>query len=250
MTFLFIFAHPDDESVACAGTIRQLVKHGDIVHLIHATDGGAGEVVTPSAQAKLNSLGSVAALRQKEMRAVCEHLGIAQYEYLPFADGTITNAHVWNSLKAEIIKKIEALKPDVIITFEHTGWYFHLDHVGVSIATTLAYQQAEHRAHALLFSHFRPDGTEQKWKYVFPKQGNITHKVVVNEVEHKLATLDKHESQNLEIPKQFITQQQPHEEYYQLALAEEHGASALEAHPVFHPFRRTNLHKKTHQRGL
>ncbi len=238
MTFLFIFAHPDDETVACAGTIFQLVTQGHIVHLLHATDGGAGEVTKPAARTRLKKLKTVAALRQEEMEAVASHLGLATYQTLNFPDGTITNGDVWGRLKEVLIEQIDQLKPQVIVTFDHTGWYYHLDHVGVSIATTLAYQQAAHRPDALLFSHFRPKGVVSKWKYVFPDNPPISHCVTVTDREHKLRAMQQHASQDLSVPEQFLHAQERHEEEYQLAFASDVGEALLRETEIFLPVKR------------
>ena len=48
LNFLFIFAHPDDETVACAGTILQLRAAGHLVTVVSVTDGGAGEASAPT----------------------------------------------------------------------------------------------------------------------------------------------------------------------------------------------------------
>ena len=43
MKFLFVFAHPDDETFSSGGTIAKLSKAGYKVNLITATKGEAGE---------------------------------------------------------------------------------------------------------------------------------------------------------------------------------------------------------------
>jgi N-acetylglucosamine malate deacetylase 2 len=227
MKFLFIFAHPDDESVACAGTIHQLVQAGHQVHLIHTTDGGAGEVTTMAARNRLKELGSVAAVRQEEMQAVHKHLGLASYEFLSFSDGAVANQHVWQELKAALVSKIDEVLPDVVVTFDHTGWYYHLDHVGTSIATTLAVQEAQHKAAALLFSLFRPEGTEAKWQYVFSEL-QPTHQVLVLDKQHKLEALAKHKSQDLTIPKTFLQKTGRQYEKYQLAFTAPESAVVMQ----------------------
>jgi LmbE family N-acetylglucosaminyl deacetylase len=239
MTFLFIFAHPDDETVACAGTIHQLVERGCAVHVIHATDGGAGEVTKSAAQSRLEQLASVAALREEEMQAAASHLGLSSYQTLGIPDGTITNGDVWGKLKELLIEQIDQLKPHIVTTFDHTGWYYHLDHVGVSIATTLAYQQAAHRPEALLFSHFRPKGVVSKWKYVFPDNPPISHRVTVTDREHKLQAMQQHASQDLSVPEQFMNQEKVHQEEYQLAFATKVGTQLLKETKIFQPVLKT-----------
>lgn len=231
MKYLFVFAHPDDETVACAGTIKSLVEKGDEVVLVLATAGDAGEVMEP-AQKQLKKLGSVEKLRRKELQSVTKHLGITDCIILGHKDGQITNLSVWGSLKEDIIAQIELHKPDVVITFDHTGWYYHLDHVGTSIAATLAYQQSIHRPQALLFSHYQPTGMNNKWKYIF-RPSPATHQVIIKDTNHKLAAINKHTSQNLTTPREYLQNQKPAAEFYELAMADERGKALFVDHPIF-----------------
>ena len=69
----------------------------------------------------------------------------------------------------DLIDRIEKYQPEIVVTFDHSGWYFHLDHVGVSIATLRAVQRAKHKVAALLFTLFHPPGIKIKWPYVYQK---------------------------------------------------------------------------------
>jgi len=227
MKYLFVFAHPDDETVACASTIKQLVDHGDEVRLVFATAGDAGEV-----SRGLKLAGSVAELRVQEVAQAAKHLGVEQVEFLEFKDGTITNQDVWGRLQQQIVDVIDTFLPDVVITFDHTGWYYHLDHVGVSIATTLAYHSATHRAQALLFSHYQPGGT--RWKYIF-RPTPATHTVTITDPAHKLRAIKLHRSQNLSQPKKYLKTAEPKLEFYELAFATGRGKKLLAEHNLFQP---------------
>lgn len=228
---MFIFAHPDDETVACAGTIKRLREKGEEVLLVAVTLGDAGEVMPP-AQARLKKLGSVEKLRADELNKAVAHLSINQLITLNFRDGEINNKIVWGALQTSIIEQIDTLKPDIVITFDHTGWYYHLDHVGVSIATTLAFQQSVHRPQALFFSHYQPGGI--KWKYVF-RPAPATHQVLIEDVDHKLKALDLHSSQDLSRPRAFLSEQSPAVELYELVIADDRGQATFSNHEVFKP---------------
>ncbi|GEM_PF-672686 len=231
MKYLFLFAHPDDETVACAGTIKQLVEHGDEVHIVLATDGSAGEV-SEAAQQKFKELGFVGNLRRHELQQVKSLLGITTLEILDFEDGQITNQLVWGKLTTTFIKLIDLHKPDVVITFDHSGWYFHLDHVGVSIAATLAVQQAKSSPDIFLLSHFHVDGS--KWKYIYYEPMPITHTVDISQyTDIKEQAFSFHASQNLAEPKRQLQSIQGQKELYQLALASEKGQQLLASHFLF-----------------
>lgn len=229
MKYLFVFAHPDDETVACAGTMKSLIENGDEVYVILATAGDAGEVML-RAQQDLEKQGSVEALRRAELEEVSKHLNITECIVLEHKDGEINNKAVWDSLQKDIIEKIDTIQPDVVITFDHTGWYYHLDHVGVSISTTLAYQQSHHRPQALLFSHYQPGGT--KWNYIF-RQSPITHQVLITDIDHKLHAMELHASQDLSTPKQFLSSQYPAAEFYELVMADYRGKMLFLNHDIF-----------------
>jgi len=230
MTFCFVFAHPDDETVACAGTMHQLVEAGHTVYVLLATPGDAGELAE-SARQQYPDL-PVDEIRKKELEHVQKHIGWDKHIFLGFNDGQITNQRVWADLKEEIKTQLTRFKPDFVVTFDHSGWYFHLDHVGVSIATTLAVQEIETPPQGLLLSHFRPgDGT--KWPYIYSESMPITHQVEVTDTEHKLTAVGFHQSQNLQTVVAYIETQETHHEYYQLALAQEKAEQLLQDTTIF-----------------
>ncbi len=233
MTYIFFFAHPDDETVACAATIKLLVANGDEVVVVSATDGSAGEIMEV-AKPKLAEFGSLAALRRHELKQVTDLLGVTQLHILDFQDGEITNQQVWTSLKSAFIDLINQYKPQVVITFDHSGWYFHLDHVGVSIAATLAFQEAEHRADVLFHSFMKVKNRTQKWKYIFADELPISHRVNATlHRELKLAALRLHESQNISSIHEKVLSEKNHQELYQMVIATPMGEKMMANHPIF-----------------
>lgn len=234
MKWLFIFAHPDDETVGCGGTISRLIDAGHEVTVISATDGAAGEV-HPRAQAELQKCGSLGVLRCHEFEHVATHLRLKEFKVLTFEDGQINNHQVWQELCDAVVAMVDSYKPDAVVTFDHTGWYFHLDHIGVSLATTLGLSKAAHQPDLFFHVHFQMK-TFTKWHYVFNWQPPLTHRVDVTDLrEYKIAGINLHSSQNLDAPKQFILSQQPHYETYQLISANEQGTTALKELNFFEP---------------
>lgn len=231
MTYLFLFAHPDDETIACAGTIKRLVDAGEEVVLVSATDGAAGEVMD-EAKSKLAELGSVSALRRYELKQVAQFLNVSKLHFLDFQDGEITNKVVWGALTNAFIELFDTYKPDVLITFDHTGWYYHLDHVGVSIAATTAFQKAKHVPDCFFLSYLKVEGS--KWKYFYPDLEPITHRVDVTlQRQTKLQAMKLHTSQDTKIIQQKVTKEQPHFELYQLAAATLKGQEILQKQKIF-----------------
>jgi LmbE family N-acetylglucosaminyl deacetylase len=231
MRYLLLFAHPDDESFGCAGTIKKLIDQGDEVIIVSATDGAAGEV-HETAQQKLEELGSVGELRRAELSQVSQFLNVTKLHILHFQDGEITNAQVWGKLRETFIDLIDQYKPDAVVTFDHSGWYFHLDHVGVSIAATLAFQQSTHRPEVLLFSYFRVSAL--KWKYIFAEKLPITHVVNIADLkEFKMNVLDLHASQDTTMYREKMLHDAKHQELYSVAMATEKGKKILEESKIF-----------------
>lgn len=199
MKILCVYAHPDDETVAAGGTFRLLSEAGHDIHLLLATSGQAGEV-HESQQSALEQAGSIELLRLLELEQAVQILGITSYQVLHYQDGQLTNQDTWGQLALDIIDAIDIEQPDIIITFDHTGWYFHLDHIAVSIAVTRAMRQAKHQDTELVFSLLHPPGIKDKWDYVYANCLPATHQVNIHSVrDHKLAALSAHASQNISL---------------------------------------------------
>jgi LmbE family N-acetylglucosaminyl deacetylase len=132
-TVLGIFAHPDDESLACGGTLARLADEGARVVVICASRGEAGSVSDASLIADCD-LGLV---RTRELRAAAAVLGVSEVLVLDHPDGDLRWDHI-AELHAEIVSAIERYRPDAVITFAEDGLYWHLDHVGVHERTYTA----------------------------------------------------------------------------------------------------------------
>ena len=229
MKVAFIFAHPDDETVACAGTIAQLSRAGHEVKIISVTSGDAGEVVSQGAQAKLKKYQSVGRLRTEELKAAAEIMGASKSEVWSYKDGQLQNQDVWGRLLLDIVDSLTEYQPDMVITFDHTGWYYHLDHIAVSIATTLAVQKLEKPL--ALFWHVLMPIHMEKWRYVYAQQLPVTHLVEITaERKMKQQALAAHESQNLSFPNQLMDFPQQFE-LYQLIHASDDGIAWLKSSP-------------------
>jgi LmbE family N-acetylglucosaminyl deacetylase len=147
-TILAVFAHPDDESV-CSGTLAMAVDLGWRVVLAVATRGEAGEI----ADSSLATPDTLGAVREIELKAACDVLGIEEVHYFGYRDsgmaGTPENG-LNNSLfhadpgqvTGKITRLIRELHPQIVITFEPYGIYGHPDHVIISRCTTWAFDLA------------------------------------------------------------------------------------------------------------
>jgi LmbE family N-acetylglucosaminyl deacetylase len=132
-TVLAVFAHPDDESLACGGTLARLADAGARVVLLCASHGESGSISDPA----LVTDGNLGRVRVQELREAAGVLGLAEVLVFDHPDGQLR----WDDvpeLHAEIVMIVGRIRPDVVITFDEDGLYWHLDHVGVHERTTTA----------------------------------------------------------------------------------------------------------------
>ena len=132
-TILGVFAHPDDESIACGGTLARLADAGARVVVLCASRGERGSV----SDASLVDDGGLAGVRGRELQEAARILGVAEILLFQHPDGDLRWADV-PQLHAEIVSTIERLRPDGVITFAEDGLYWHLDHIGVHERTYTA----------------------------------------------------------------------------------------------------------------
>lgn len=148
-TLLAVLAHPDDESFGMGGTLALYARQGWQVYLICATRGEAG-TVDPE---HLQGHASIADLRESELRCAAGHLGLLGIIFLNYrdsgmagsADNTHPRAHIAQPLEtvaADVLRHLRALKPEVVVTFDPIGGYRHPDHIHIHKATVLAFEKA------------------------------------------------------------------------------------------------------------
>ncbi len=132
-TVLAVFAHPDDESLACGGTLARAIDAGARVVMLCGSRGERGSVSDPALVAGAD-LGSV---RVAELREAAAVLGLSEATVLDHPDGDLRWAHV-AAFHEQIVAAIARTRPDAVITFGEDGLYWHLDHVGVHERTYTA----------------------------------------------------------------------------------------------------------------
>ena len=137
-TFLFFHAHPDDESIATAGTMARAKAEGHRVVLVLATKGEHGEVD----DGFLDDGETLADRRVKETHASAAVLGVDVVEFLGYVDsgmmGTLENdlaGSFWSADVDEAAERLAALLRregvDVLTVYDSHGNYGHPDHIQV-----------------------------------------------------------------------------------------------------------------------
>jgi N-acetyl-1-D-myo-inositol-2-amino-2-deoxy-alpha-D-glucopyranoside deacetylase len=143
-SLLVVLAHPDDE-IFHGGMLAHLSEHGVRVTLACATNGEAGKP-HPS----VGSVDDLGALRVDELRLSCDRLGIEPPVLLGFHDSArgdrqrhgdpraLANVDMLE-VEAAIRRIIQDVTPQVLLTFDPHGGYYHPDHLAVQRATTAAF---------------------------------------------------------------------------------------------------------------
>ncbi len=122
-TLLAVFAHPDDESFRCGGTLALLAGRGVRVWVLCATRGEAGVPGLSPEQA-----GQV---RERELRCACRALGIEPPCFLDYRDGTLAQVDEDQAVE-RVVRVVQKLRPQVLLTWSPDGVSGHPDHVAVS----------------------------------------------------------------------------------------------------------------------
>jgi LmbE family N-acetylglucosaminyl deacetylase len=146
---LAVFAHPDDESLACGGMLARLADAGARVVLMCASRGERGSLRGP---ARDDELGDV---RAAEMREAARALGVSELLLLDHPDGDLHWAHV-AELHADIVLTIRHHEPAAVVTFGEDGLYWHADHIAVHERTLTAVRSLGANAPPLYFVTMRP----------------------------------------------------------------------------------------------
>jgi LmbE family N-acetylglucosaminyl deacetylase len=132
-TVLAVFAHPDDESLACGGTLARLADAGARVVLLCGSRGESGSISDPA----LVPDGDLGRVRTRELGEAAAVLGVAEVLVKDHPDGDLR----WDDVPefhAEIVSALVHYHPDAVITFAEDGLYWHLDHIGVHERTYTA----------------------------------------------------------------------------------------------------------------
>jgi len=121
-TVLAVFAHPDDEAWAAAGTLARLADHHRVV-IAAATAGEAGVDRRPPEDAARQPL---AEARRREFAASCAVIG-AEPRVLGLPDGALEDLG-----PAAVEALVDELEPALVVTLGDDGGYGHRDHLAVT----------------------------------------------------------------------------------------------------------------------
>ncbi|CUS02000.2 LmbE family protein [Candidatus Promineifilum breve] len=145
---LVVLAHPDDESFGMGGTLARYADEGADVHIAIATDGVAGSV----AGGYEHTLKELALVRRKEVEAAVGVLG-GTLHMLGYRDsgyiGDPANQHPDAFINSDtdeatgrVVALIRQIRPQVVVTHDETGGYYHPDHIYCWKITLAAFEAA------------------------------------------------------------------------------------------------------------
>lgn len=134
LRLMCILAHPDDESLGNGGTLAKYAAEGISTHLVTATRGERGWAGNPDTNPGPAAVGK---LREAELRAAANILGVKTLELLDYMDGELDQVDP-AELTARLVAHLRHIRPQVVITFGPDGAYGHPDHIAISQSTTSA----------------------------------------------------------------------------------------------------------------
>ena len=137
-TLVSFHAHPDDEAIACGGTMARAAAAGHRVVIVTATGGECGEV----ADGVLGAGETLAERRAAELAEAARILGAARVELLGYRDsgmmGTPANDDpdcFWrapvDAAAARLATLLAEEQPDALTIYDERGNYGHPDHIQV-----------------------------------------------------------------------------------------------------------------------
>jgi LmbE family N-acetylglucosaminyl deacetylase len=126
MTFssaLVLFAHPDDAEFLCGGTVARWAREGCDAHYVCITDGSAGSNEPDTTREAMRPI------REREMRAAADILGVASLTFLGELDGFL---EVTPSTRRKVTREVRRRRPDVIVAPDPSRLWSGSDYVNHS----------------------------------------------------------------------------------------------------------------------
>lgn len=171
-----VHAHPDDETLATGLALAHHALAGDEVHVVTATLGEEGEVITPGL-AHLEGSEELGDHRRGEVARATAALGV-RHHWLggdpprwrdSGMEGSAAAAHPRAFAGAPVAEAAEvlagqlrAVDPDVVLTYDPEGGYRHPDHVQTHRVTVAALAAMDPRERPVLYVALTPRSWAQE----------------------------------------------------------------------------------------
>lgn len=199
-TALLVFAHPDDETFTCGGSIARYADQKDTRLVLYcATRGEAGKT---AGVCRPDELGDI---RAEELHRAGKILGLDHIILRDHGDGRLMDLPE-GVLPKEIGSVIENIKPDVVITFPPHGISGHPDHRVIQKATLQAVLKSHRRETLSLFYVAIPASAVRRMdRPVHATDDNLITTVIdVSQYRWRIAeALRQHQTQRASIERVF-----------------------------------------------
>ena len=152
--FLFVHAHPDDETLTTGATIAHYTARGADVRVVTCTLGEEGEVIGDRwARLAVDGADQLGGYRIGELSAALSELGVKEPTFLGGAGrwrdsgmaGTPPRGDRQRFVDADpreavgaLVAIIRQLRPHVVVSYDPNGGYGHPDHIHAHDVTTAA----------------------------------------------------------------------------------------------------------------
>ena len=134
LRLMAVLAHPDDESMGIGGILAKYAAEGVGTYLITATRGQHGWPGNTDADPGPERLG---AIREAELRAAAATLKISDVRLLEYMDGELDSSDP-AAMTQTLVDHLRRVRPQVVVTFDPTGYYGHPDHIAIAQSATAA----------------------------------------------------------------------------------------------------------------
>ena len=214
---LAVFAHPDDETSAAAGTLTKYAREGVDIHVVTATRGERGDLGTGDLSIERRDLPAV---REAELRAVLALYGVNQPILLDYHDQELITAD-FATLTQDVLRAMASVRPEVVITFGPSGISDHDDHKTIHRAATEAFHRYRYTAVVvprLYYVALPPEVAAQFALHLHPSEMTVSVCIDIAEVKPmKLQGLRTYRSQTdaQELAVLFASDHFSHEWFYQ-----------------------------------
>lgn len=137
LRMLGVLAHPDDETLGLGAAFARYAAEGVEASLVTATSGERGRYRGVKDGPEHPGSEALARIREGELRAAADVLGIRDVTLLGYGDGRLDEADPV-AVVGRIAAEIRRLRPHVVLTFPPDGAYGHPDHIAISQLATAA----------------------------------------------------------------------------------------------------------------
>ncbi|MFC4456306.1 PIG-L deacetylase family protein [Deinococcus sonorensis] len=189
MRLLMIFPHPDDEVYGASGTIMDFVQAGETVGLVTLTRGEAGRTLGLA-----DSPEALGRLREVELRACLDVLGLQVHEHLNFPDKYLKD-QPFEPLVEVALSALQRHRPQTLLTFPPNGSNGHPDHVTTHRAVKAAWDRLPEgeRPELWYYAGPAPEQPDLLAEYLPPNvQRDVSHHIT-----RKLQAIACHRTQAL-----------------------------------------------------